>query len=89
VRAHDLAGLPPTLVVTAELDPVDDQGRRYVERLRADGTKARLTCYLGAIHGFLSLPGLIPAARPARAEILTFLHQHLHSATSPTRTARR
>jgi acetyl esterase len=89
VRFDNLADLPPTLVVTGELDPVDDQGRRYVERLRADGTNARLTCYPKAIHGFLSTPGLVPAARPARREILAFLRGHLHPATNSARTGRR
>lgn len=73
-----LAGLPPALIVTAALDPVSDHGRRYAERLRDDGTDARLTCYPSATHSFLSVPGLVPAARPARREILAFLRDHLH-----------
>ena len=72
-----LAGLPPALVVTAELDPVADHGRRYAERLRADGTEARLINCPRATHSFLSIPGLVPAARPARREILAFLRGHL------------
>jgi acetyl esterase len=80
VKSEDLAGLPPTLVVTAALDPVADHGRRYVERLREDGTDARLSCYPKAIHSFLSTPGLVPAARPARREILAFLRGRLHPA---------
>jgi acetyl esterase len=80
VKFENLAGLPPALVVTAELDPADDHGRRYVERLRAAGTDARFTCYPKAIHSFLSTPGLIPAARPARREILAFLRGHLAAA---------
>ncbi|TDC40955.1 alpha/beta hydrolase [Micromonospora sp. KC213] len=89
VRVDNLADLPPTLVITGELDPVDDQGRRYVERLRADGTDVRLTCYPEAIHGFLSTPGLVPAARPARREILAFMRGHLRPTTSSTVTAER
>jgi acetyl esterase len=73
VKFEDLSGLPPALVVTAELDPVADHGRRYVERLRQDGTDARLSCYPRATHAFLSVPRLVPAARPARREILAFL----------------
>jgi acetyl esterase len=80
VKFENLAGLPPTLVVTAALDPLDDHGRRYVERLREDGTDARLTRYPRATHTFLSTPGLVPAARPARREILAFLRGHLHPA---------
>jgi acetyl esterase len=80
LKSENLAGLPPTLVVTAALDPMADHGRRYVERLREDGTDARLTCYQKAVHSFLSIPGLVPAARPARREILDFLRGHLHLA---------
>lgn len=79
VKFENLADLPPTLVITAALDPLDDHGRRYVERLREHGTDARLTCYPKATHSFLSTPGLVPAARPARREILAFLRGHLHS----------
>jgi acetyl esterase len=80
LKFENLAGLPPTLVVIAALDPVADHGRRYVERLREDGTDARLTCYPKATHSFLSTPGLVPAARPARREILAFLRSQLHPA---------
>jgi acetyl esterase len=80
VKFENLAGLPPTLVVTAALDPLADQGRRYVERLCEDGTDARLSCYPRATHTFLSTPNLVPAARPARREILAFLRDRLHPA---------
>ncbi|GGM53778.1 hypothetical protein GCM10011608_43360 [Micromonospora sonchi] len=56
-------------------------GRCYVDRLRENGTDARLTCYSRATHTFLSIPGLVPAARPARREILTFLRSHLDPAS--------
>jgi acetyl esterase/lipase len=73
LKFDTLAGLPPTLVVTAALDPVADHGRCYVDRLHEYGIDARLTCYPKATHSFLSTPGLVPAARPARREILAFL----------------
>ncbi|MFG2167192.1 alpha/beta hydrolase [Micromonospora chersina] len=82
IKFDNLAGLPPTLVVVGDLDAALDQGRAYVERLRSDGTDARLARYPKAIHGFLSMPGLVPAARPARREILAFLRDHLHATTS-------
>ncbi|MEW2383881.1 alpha/beta hydrolase [Micromonospora sp. NPDC047707] len=81
VKFDNLAGLPPTLVITAALDPLADQGRRYADRLREDGTDVRLTCYPRATHTFLSTPGLVPAARPARREIVAFLRSHVHRAT--------
>lgn len=80
IKFENLAGLPATLVVTAALDPVADHGHRYVERLRDSGNDVRLACYPKATHSFLSIPGLVPAARPARREILAFLRGHLHPA---------
>jgi acetyl esterase len=83
VKFDSLADLPSTLVITGALDAGNDHGRRYVDRLRADGTDARVTCYPTAVHGFLSMPGLIPDARPARAEILAFLRSRLRPTSSP------
>ncbi|MFF1920647.1 alpha/beta hydrolase [Streptomyces sp. NPDC058221] len=75
--ADALGGLAPALVVVPTQDSVADHGRRYAERLRAAGTTARLTEYPGAVHAFLSLPGIQPQAEPARAEILEFLRAAL------------
>ncbi|MCX4092947.1 alpha/beta hydrolase fold domain-containing protein [Nocardia sp. alder85J] len=78
----DLGGLPPALIVTGDVDPVADHGRRYAERLRAFGTAADLVCYPRATHAFLSIPGLVPAARPARRDIVAFLRTRLYPAGS-------
>ncbi|MET7426220.1 alpha/beta hydrolase [Dactylosporangium sp. NPDC005555] len=75
--ADDLAGLAPALVVVPTLDPVADHGRAYAGRLRDAGTPARLTEHPGATHAFLSMPGVVPHARAARAEITGFLHGRL------------
>ncbi|HUR07588.1 MAG TPA: alpha/beta hydrolase [Nonomuraea sp.] len=71
--ADDLSGLAPALLVVPTIDPVADHGRCYAERLRAAGTPARLTEYPGATHAFLSMPGVVPQAKAARAEIVEFL----------------
>jgi acetyl esterase len=77
LRADDLGGLAPALVVVPTVDPVADHGRRYVERLRESGTPARLTEHPGATHAFLSMQGLVPQARTARAEIAEFLRAYV------------
>ncbi|WP_431971981.1 alpha/beta hydrolase fold domain-containing protein [Nocardia sp. bgisy134] len=77
VHSDDLAGLAPTLVQAVGTDPLEDQAPAYAERLRHAGVEATLTRYPEAVHAFLSMPGLVPAARPARAEILAFLRRHL------------
>lgn len=69
LHAASLADLPPALVITAEHDPLRDEGRRYADRLRAEGTPARYTDYAGMCHGFMSFPGLAAAARQALAEM--------------------
>ncbi|MFD8530486.1 alpha/beta hydrolase [Streptosporangium canum] len=71
--ADDLSGLAPALVVVPTIDPLADHGRVYAERLRAAGTPARLTEHPGATHAFLSMPGVVPQAKAARAEIVEFL----------------
>jgi acetyl esterase len=61
--AKDQSGLPPTLVVTASLDPIRDQGRAYAAACAAAGVE---TVYLeceGTIHGFLNLRKALPSAQ--------------------------
>lgn len=67
--AQDLSGLAPALIITAEHDPLRDDGRRYAEALRAVGVPVRETDYLDAPHGFMALPGLVPAAKQALSEV--------------------
>ncbi|WP_405783455.1 alpha/beta hydrolase [Streptomyces sp. NBC_00859] len=65
VRAADLSGLPPALLVLPECDPLRDEGRAYAERLRESGVQAEARVERGMFHGFLGAAGILPEADAA------------------------
>jgi acetyl esterase len=65
LRADDFSNLPPTFVVTAEIDPLRDEQTAYVERLRQAGVRAEQKIYSGLCHGFFQLGGMVPMAHTA------------------------
>ena len=67
--ARDLHGLPPALIITAECDPLRDEGEAYAKRLADAGVPVTCTRYPGMIHPFFSLSGAIPQALDAFQQI--------------------
>lgn len=77
LRAEKLAGLPPATIVTAEYDPLRDEGEAYAARLREAGVSVSLRRYEGQIHGFVSMLDLLDAGRRAADEIGAALRRAL------------
>ena len=65
VARADLRGMPPAFVVTAECDPLRDDGERYAAKLREAGVPADAKRYPGMFHGFMAFPDRLPEAREA------------------------
>ena len=63
--ARDAKGLPPTFVVTAEFDPLRDEGEAYAELLRETGNDATVRRYEGQIHGFVTRCGIMDVGKQA------------------------
>ncbi len=65
VLRADLRGLPPAFVITAECDPLRDDGEAYADRLRAVGIRSSYKRYPGMFHGFMGFPAALPEAAEA------------------------
>ncbi len=62
-------GLPPATVVTAEFDPLRDEGTAYARRLEEAGVKVRTSHHYGMIHGFFWMAGAVERGRSLTAEL--------------------
>ncbi|MBB6626739.1 alpha/beta hydrolase [Nocardioides sp. KIGAM211] len=76
LRSDRLGTLPPTLVVTAEHDPLRDEGEHLARLLAEQGVAVTATRYLGQIHGFWRHPSVFPATEPLLTQTAAFLGLH-------------
>ena len=77
IYAQSFDALPPALLITAEYDPLTDDGVAYVEKLAAAGVPVQHRDYAGMVHGFLSMGRILPAANEAIALAGDCLHKAL------------
>jgi acetyl esterase len=71
--AESHASLPPALVITAEYDPLRDEGEYYAEKLHAADVPTTLSRYNGMVHGFFAMSGILDGGKKAVAEASTWL----------------
>jgi acetyl esterase len=84
LKAKTLEGLPPAFVITAECDPLRDQGEAYARRLAAAGVTAPSKCYAGAIHVFFQLGAVIDSGKEAVADAAEALRQAFAASSGAT-----
>ena len=87
LRAEDLGGHPPAIVITAGFDPLRDEGDAYAEKLASAGVPVLRQTYPELIHGFANM-GFVPAAGQAVGEIAQLLATQLSDSPSSNLAAR-
>jgi acetyl esterase len=85
LRARHFANLPGACVITAEYDPLRDEGRAYAERLSEGGTPAVHHDYPGMIHGFVTSAGVIDQGKQAIRDATAALREAFAGATAAVR----
>ena len=79
MRAKDFKDMPPSIVLSAEFDPLRDEAEVFAERLKNDGVNVHYKLYEGMIHGFCFLLGILPESHLAYKEIGIWVRQFLEN----------
>lgn len=77
LHSAPLAGLPPTLVLTAEYDPLRDEGHALAKKLQDQGVDTTYRPGPGLIHGFANMTGFVPAAAQIMDDAAAWLKKKL------------
>lgn len=78
---RNVSNLPPVSIITAEFDPLRDEGALLAQRIIEAGGEASLRCYPGMVHGFASLPHVTPAATAAIRHLSADINARIGRAT--------
>ncbi|RGX54347.1 MULTISPECIES: alpha/beta hydrolase [Anaerotruncus] len=73
--AEDLSGQPDTLIITAQYDPLRDEGEAYGKKLLAEGNRVKIHRIGEALHGFITLPPTLRVVKEAYGVINEFLSE--------------
>ncbi|MBV7276296.1 alpha/beta hydrolase [Clostridiaceae bacterium UIB06] len=73
--AKDFSKLPDTLIITAEIDPLRDEGEAYGKKLKEAGTQADITRYKGVVHGFVSMDKITNKSDEALNQISSYIQK--------------
>jgi acetyl esterase len=83
MRAVDFIGLPPAVIITAEYDPLRDDGEAYASRLSEAGVPVVLRRYEGMVHGFLWASGVLAGSRRLLDDLGADVRRLLSDLSSP------
>lgn len=73
IRAENLRNLPPAFIVTAQYDPIRDEGEEYGKKLLEDGVPTIIRRVDGTVHGFITMP--VPLTEEVMEEIAQFINE--------------
>ncbi len=80
MHVANLVGVAPALVITAEHDPLRDEGEAYARKLETEGVPTKQHRYPDMIHGFFQMGGLIDAGKDAIQEAASALKAEFNKA---------
>lgn len=75
--AKDFKGLPDTLIITAEIDPLRDEAEKYGDKLREAGVKVNSKQFKGVTHGFITMDKITNQANAALQEVYSYIEKEL------------
>lgn len=83
LEANLSGDLPPVLLITAQVDPLRDDGRKYAEKLREAGQDVTYREYEGMIHGFMNFYMILPEGRKSMKLAAQYISERISNMENP------